>query len=170
MPRRPRVAVLAPAEWRCVANSRELDTIHTMALFGLVFLFVAGVLIGVGIAVGLVGCAVAAALLGLGVVSSSFGIGLRSGRPAIGFRAFLLQCGILAGVPAGALCAWSGQALYTAYGSGWAVPVYGAVAGAITGLLVALLLDCFTRRLHRWASARFISSSPDSRRATERNG
>ena len=140
-----------------------------MALFGLVFLVVALVLMGVGIAVGLVGCAVAAVLLGLGVVSSSFVIGLRSGRPSVGIRALLLQCGILAGIPAGAVCAWLAQSFFAAYGSGWPVLVYGAVGGAVAGVLVALLLDFITRRLHLWASARFISSSSETHHAIDRN-
>lgn len=140
-----------------------------MALFGFVFLVVALVLIGVGIAVGLVGCAVAAVLLTLGVVSSSFVIGLRSGRPAVGIRAFLLQCGILAGIPAGAVFAWLAQSFFAAYGSGWPVIIYGAAGGAVAGVLVALLLDFITRRLHIWASARFTSSSSDPHHEIDRN-
>lgn len=125
-----------------------------MALFGLVFLIVALVLIGIGVAVGLVGCLLTALLVGLGVVSSSFFIGLRTGRAAAGIRAFLLQCGILAGLPAGAVCAWLAQAFFAEYGAGWPVLVYGALGGAFAGLLVALLLDFVSRRLHRWATSR----------------
>lgn len=127
-----------------------------MALFGLVFLVVALVLIGIGIVVGLVACALALVLLGLGVISSSFVIGIRMGRPAAGIRAFLLQCGILAGIPAGAVCAWLAQALFTAYGSGWPVFVYGALGGAVAGAIVALSLDFVSRRFHAWASARLL--------------
>ena len=125
-----------------------------MALFLLVFMLVALVLIGVGIAIGLVACGVAAALLGLGVVSSSIFIGVRSGRPAQGVRAFLLQCGILAGVPAGAVCAWLAKSFFEAYGNDWRVFVYGGIGGAVAGLVVALLLDFSSRRLAGWAAAR----------------
>ena len=131
-----------------------------MALFGLVFLVVALVLIGIGIAIGLVACVLAAALAGLGIVSSSFLIGMRTGRPAVGIRAFLLQCGVLAGIPAGALCAWLAQAFLKAYGSGWPVFVYGAAGGAVAGVIVALSLDFVSRRLHAWASARLLPSTP----------
>ena len=140
-----------------------------MALFGLVFLVVALVLVGIGIAVGLVACGVASVLLGLGVISSSFVIGLRSGRPAIGVRAFLLQCGILAGIPAGAVCAWLAQSFFTAYGSGWPVLVYGALGGAFAGILVALSLDFISRRFRLWASARFLPSRTTASHAIERN-
>jgi hypothetical protein len=129
-----------------------------MALFGLVFLTVALFLVGIGIAVGLVGCGVAAALVGLGVVSSSVAIGIRSGRPAAGIRAFLIQCGLFAGAPAGIVCALIGRAFYQAYGGGWAVPVYGAIGGAFSGVLVACLFDFITKKLHRWAAARLPAS------------
>jgi hypothetical protein len=125
-----------------------------MALFALVFFVVALVLIGVGLAVGLVGCALAAVLLGLGVVSSSAFIGLRTGRPALGIRVFLLQCGLVAGIPAGAVCAWLAQSFFEAYGAGWPVLVYGALGGAVGGVLVALLVDVISRQVHGWASAR----------------
>lgn len=140
-----------------------------MSLFGIVFLIVALILIGIGVAVGLVACALAAGLLGLGVVSSSFIIGLRARRPEAGIRAFLLQCGILAGVPAGAVCAWLAQAFFAAYGSGWPVFIYGALGGAVAGLVVALLLDFLFRRLQNWASARFLPPRPNAPRAIERN-
>lgn len=125
-----------------------------MALFGAVFLVVALVLIGIGVAVGLVACAVAGALLTLGVVSSSVFIGVRSGRPSAGIRAFLLQCGVFAGIPAGAVCAWLVQSFFESYGSGWPVLIYGAIGGAVSGIIVALLLDWISRRFQAWASAR----------------
>jgi hypothetical protein len=127
-----------------------------MGLFGLVFMVVALVLIGVGFAVGLVACLVATVLVTLGMISSSFVIGLRSGRPAVGIRVFLLQCGILAGIPAGALCAGLSQSFFAAYGSGWPVLVYGALGGAFAGLLVALSLDFIFRRAHRWTLMRLV--------------
>jgi hypothetical protein len=125
-----------------------------MALFGLVFLVVMLVLVGVGLAVGLAVLALAAVLLGLGVISSSVVIGLHSGRAAAGIRAFLLQCGFLAGAPAGAACAWLVQSLFEGYGSGWPVLMYGALGGAFAGVLIALSLDFISRRLYNWASSR----------------
>ncbi|HEV7404041.1 MAG TPA: hypothetical protein VGO11_13970 [Chthoniobacteraceae bacterium] len=125
-----------------------------MALFSIVFLLVALVLIGVGVAIGLFACAVAAALVGLGVVSSSIFVGIRSGRPGHGVRAFLLQCGILGGIPAGAVCAYLAKSFFEAYGNDWRVFVYGGIGGAVAGVIVALLLDYSSRRLAGWASAR----------------
>jgi hypothetical protein len=139
-----------------------------MALFGLVFFVVAVVLFGIGVAVGLVGCALAAALLGIGVISSSVFVGLRSGRAATGLRAFVLQCGILAGIPAGAVCAWLAQSFFEAYGKGWPVLVYGALGGAFAGLFVALLLDFISRRAQSWASARLLPPGSEPVSAIDR--
>jgi len=125
-----------------------------MALFGLVFLVVALILIGVGIVLGLVICAIAAVLVAVGVLSSSVVVGLFSRSAASGVRAFLLQCGILAGVPAGILCAWLAHSVFEAYGSGWLVFLYGALGGALGGIIIALLVDFIYRRVHTWAAAK----------------
>ena len=139
-----------------------------MALFGLVFLVVALILIGVGLAVGLVACALAGVLMGLGVISSSVVIGLRSGRPAVGVRALLLQCGVLAGIPAGAVCAWLAQSFFAAYGSGWPVLLYGALGGAFAGILVALSLDFISRQLQAWVYSRLHRSGSEPTHAIDR--
>ena len=128
---------------------------------------VALILIGVGIALGLIASAVAAALLGVGVISSSVVVGLLSRNSLTGVRAFLLQCGIVAGVPAGILCAWLGHSLFEAYGSGWVVFVYGALGGILGGIIIALLVDFIVRRLHGWAAA---ISSPRSLATCDRKG
>lgn len=133
-----------------------------MAIFTLLFLLVALVLIGVGIALGLAACLLAALLLGMGVLSSSVIVGFRSRSSAEGIRAFLLQCGVLAGIPAGAACAWLGQSLVTGTPGGWPVAVCGALAGAIAGIVVALLLDLASRHLHRWALDRIKPAGKSS--------
>jgi hypothetical protein len=125
-----------------------------MALFGLVFLVVALILIGVGIVLGLAICGIAAALVAVGVVSSSVVVGLFSRSSASGVRAFLLQCGMLAGIPAGILCAWLAHSIFEVYGSGWLVFLYGALGGALGGVIIALLVDFIYRRLHTWAAAK----------------
>jgi hypothetical protein len=123
-----------------------------MFLFSLIFLVVALVLIGVGFAIGLVACVLGACLLSLGVLSSSVFVGVRSGRPALALRAFLLQCGVLVGLPAGAVGAWLGWSLLASFdSSAWAVFGGGALGGAAAGLIIALLLDSSLRRLHYWA-------------------
>jgi hypothetical protein len=131
-----------------------------MELFVIVLFFVAMVLVGVGIAIGLVGCLAAMVLLALGVVSSSFFVGWRSGRPSAGVRAFLLQCGILAGIPAGAVCAWLAHSFFAAYGSEMPILLYGALGGALVGAVVALGLDLMSRQTHRWFSARVLPARP----------
>ena len=125
-----------------------------MELFGLIFLVVALILIGVGLVVGLFACAITAVLFGIGVLSSSVVIGLVTRRPAAGVRAFLLQCALLAGIPAGILCAWLAHSIWAAAGPGWLISLYGALGGAVAGLVIALLLDFIFQRLHRWALAK----------------
>lgn len=128
-------------------------------IFGVVMLL----LLGVGVGVGLFACLIAAALTGLGVVSSSVAVGLYTRRPAAAVRLFLLQCGVLAGLPAGAVCAWLGQQLYSAWselkqtamvGVEWKVPLFGALGGALAGAVLALLLDFCLRRVCVWVEAR----------------
>jgi len=104
-----------------------------MMVFGIIFLIVALVLVGVGIAVGLVAIAVMAALVGLGAVSSSVAIGLVSKKPGRGVRAFVLQCGVLAGLAAGAGSGWMADVLFIEHGAGWPLLVLGAVSGALAG-------------------------------------
>jgi hypothetical protein len=125
-----------------------------MALFGLMFLVVALILIGIGIVVGVVACCIAAVLLAVGILSSSVVVGLLTRRPVAGMRAFLLQCAILAGIPSGILCAWLARAILSAAGPVWLISFYGALGGAVAGLVIALLLDFLFRRMHRWASAK----------------
>jgi hypothetical protein len=139
-----------------------------MALFGLVFFAVALVLVGAGFAIGLVACLVATVLLGLGVISSSFLVGIWTGRTSAGIRAFLLQCGILAGIPAGAVCAWLGHDFLTVYGAELPVLFYGALGGAVAGVIVALALDFISRRAHAWLLTRVLPSNRPTPQAIER--
>lgn len=127
-----------------------------MEIIGLLLGCVMLVLIGIGIAVGLIACALAALLLALGMISTSVLVGVRSGRAADGFRLFLLQCGLVAGVPAGAACALLGSSLAAELRGlvDWQVLIGGALAGAVAGVLVALALDLMTRRLQTWASSK----------------
>lgn len=114
-------------------------------MFGLV------ILIGVGIAAGLVAFGLAAALTGLGIVSASLAAGFLAGRPQTGVRVFLIQCGVLAGIPAGALCAWILDQVSDHVDESWLIPVYGGIGGAFAGLLIALLMDFIFRRTQAWA-------------------
>ena len=125
-----------------------------MAPAALIFLVVALILIGVGIVIGLLAAGLAAALLGVGVVSTSVFVALFRRSSLAGIRAFLLQCGLLAGIPAGVLCAWLARSVIDTYDAGWLVFVYGALGGAISGVVIALLVDAVVRRLHAWAAAK----------------
>lgn len=125
-----------------------------MGIPGLILLFVMLVLIGIGIAVGLFACAIAAALVTLGVISSSVALGFFTKRPATAVRAFLLQCGVLAGIPAGAVTAWVGRAFLEKVDQSWMVAVYGGIGGALAGALLALLLDFIFRPTHAWVEQR----------------
>jgi hypothetical protein len=125
-----------------------------MGIPGLILLLVMLVLIGVGIAVGLFACAIAAVLVTLGVISSSVALGFFTKRPATAVRAFLLQCGVLAGIPAGAVTAWVGRAVLEKVDQSWLIAVYGGIGGAFAGAILALLLDFIFRRTHAWIESR----------------
>lgn len=127
-----------------------------MAIVTLILAAIVLFLIGAGIAAGLIACAFAALLVGLGVLSSSVVVGLRSGRATDGIRAFLLQCGIIVGVPAGAICALFATSLMEELQGAvdWPMLVGGSLVGALAGIMVALTVDAMSRRLHAWAVLR----------------
>lgn len=125
-----------------------------MGIPGLIAMVVMIVLIGVGIGIGLFACLIAVALGMLGVVSSSVALGFFTKRPATAVRALLLQCGVLAGIPAGAITAWVGRALLEKVDESWMIAVYGGIGGAFAGALLALLLDFIFRRTHAWLEER----------------
>ncbi|MCF7787053.1 MAG: hypothetical protein K9N47_13085 [Prosthecobacter sp.] len=125
-----------------------------MGIPGLIALLVMVVLIGVGIGIGLVACAIAAGLTMLGVVSSSVALGFLTKRPATAVRALLLQCGILAGIPAGAVTAWVGRTVLQNVDESWMIAVYGGIGGAFAGALLALMLDFIFRRTQAWVEER----------------
>ena len=113
------------------------------------------VLIGAGVVLGVVAVALTLGLVAAGVVSSSVMIGVWRGRAQAGLRAFLLQCGIVAGIPAGMLCAWVATTLWEQI-SGTLVVVLasGGLAGALGGAVVALMFDFLAVRVHGWLAAR----------------
>ncbi len=125
-----------------------------MGIPGLIALLVMVVLIGIGIGIGLFACLLAGALAALGVVSSSVALGFFTNRPATAVRALLLQCGILAGIPAGAVTAWVGRAVLEKVNESWMIAVYGGIGGAFAGAVLALLLDYILRRTHAWLEQR----------------
>lgn len=118
------------------------------------------VLIGVGIAIGLVACALAAALVATGMISASVIVGIRNGRAADGIRLFFLLCGALAGVPAGAVCAWLMHEFYLSAGDDLMILVCGGLTGGVAGILVGLSLDYISRKGHDWAQAKLAGRTP----------
>jgi hypothetical protein len=125
-----------------------------VAILGLIFLAVALMLVGVGLAFGLVVAAITLLLLGLGVASSSLFIGIRSASASAGLRAFLLQCGVLGGVLSGVICAWFADSFLQAYGGITPVLIAGAFGGAVAGVLLALLTEYVLRRGAAWVTNR----------------
>lgn len=125
-----------------------------MGIPGLIMLLVMVVLVGAGIGIGLFACAIAAGLAMLGVVSSSVALGFLTKRPATAVRALLLQCGILAGIPAGAVTAWVGRSVLEHVDESWMIAVYGGIGVAFAGAMLALLLDFIFRRTHAWVEQR----------------
>jgi hypothetical protein len=131
-----------------------------MEIVTLILAAIALVLIGIGIAVGLVVCALAALLVGLGVISSSVIVGIFSGRATDGLRVFLMQCGIIVGVPAGAICALLASSLVAELQgvADWPVLIGGGLCGGLAGIAVALAFDFMSRHLHTWARLRLKST------------
>jgi hypothetical protein len=124
-------------------------------IFSIFAIVIMCVLIGVGIVLGCVGVALVAALVAAGVLSSSVVVGIWRGRAQAGWRALFLQCGILAGIPAGMLCAWVGTQLWQQI-DGTLVVILGtgALAGAVGGAVIALFFDIIATRAHSWLAAR----------------
>ena len=113
------------------------------------------ILVGVGLALGGVAALLTLGLVAAGMVSSSVAIGVWRGKAQAGLRAFFLQCGIAAGIPAGMLCAWVGTQLWSQVDAGTIrVLIAGGLGGALSGLLVALLFDFIARRVQTWLAAR----------------
>ena len=119
------------------------------------------VFIGIGLVLGAVAVALTFALVAAGVVSSSVMVGVWRGKAQAGLRAFLLQCGILAGIPAGMLCAWVATTVWEQI-SGTLVVVLaaGGLAGALGGAVVALMFDFLAARVHGWLAARLDRAKP----------
>lgn len=119
------------------------------------------VLIGVGIVLGVVAVAITFVLVAAGMVSSSVMVGVWRGRAQAGLRVFLLQCGILAGIPAGMLCAWVATSVWEQInGTLVVVLAAGGLAGAIGGAVVALMFDFLATRMHGWLAARLDRTKP----------
>lgn len=112
------------------------------------------VLLGAGLAIGLFACALAAGLLGMGIISSSFIVALQSKSPSRGIFAFLLQCGIFTGIPAGAVCAWLFQTIFSGSYAVSSMIVAGALSGALAGVLVAVMLNFVVARFFQYVSSR----------------
>jgi hypothetical protein len=124
-------------------------------IFSMLGLVVMLMLIGAGIVLGAIAAGLTLLLVAAGVVSSSVAIGLWRGRAQAGMRAFFIQCGIAAGVPAGMLCAWLGTHLWAQLDQGTVrILVIGGLGGALSGLVIALLFDFIARRVQAWLSAR----------------
>ena len=121
-----------------------------MGLIGIIVLFIMLILVGIGIAIGVAAGLAATGLLGLGVISSSILVGLRTGKPSHGIRAFLLQCGLAAGISSGLLGAGLVE-LFLGTGIGWPIYAGGAGIGVLVGVAVALIVDDNWRWIHSWA-------------------
>ncbi|MBK1880943.1 hypothetical protein JIN85_00870 [Luteolibacter pohnpeiensis] len=136
-----------------------------MVVFGLIALLIVLVLMGVGIAIGLFACLILSALMALGVISSSLVIGFKSGKYSHGIRAFFLQCGVVAGLPAGCVCTWLAVKIFDIPIQSWIAIGAGALAGALAGLLTGLVLDqlfrLFIQQLRKQVAARKMKRLPN---------
>ena len=99
------------------------------------------VLTGIGIAIGGIAAGITALFIGVGIVSSSVVVGYLRRRPSAAIRALLFQGAALTGIPCGIAAFWIGRQLAHVHLSiaGWVV--WGALSGALSGLLVAFVLN-----------------------------
>lgn len=105
-----------------------------MGFVGVIFLMVALLLIGVGLALGLMVGGMIALLMATGMVTSSLWVGWKSGRPAAAVRAMALQVGAAVGGGVGGILGWA-MALN---GEETISPGWGWGAGAMAGLGVGI--------------------------------
>src|SRR6266550_895284 len=126
-----------------------------MGALGLLGAAVALILVGVGLAFGTLAAFLAVILVVAGVVSSSVAVGLLRGTARAGFRAFVVQCGVVAGVPAGMLSAWIASSVrHIMEADLFWILLVGAISGAVAGACVAMLFVFIVQRLGNWAGAR----------------
>ncbi len=139
-----------------------------MELITIPILIVMLVFVGIGIGLGLFACGLAAVLVMGGVISSSAALGLITKRPAVAVRMFLLQCGVLTGIPGGATAAWLGQQLFENFMAAqalipgdwnWQILVIGGLGGGFGGAALALFMDFMFRRSHAWLAERASRST-----------
>ena len=133
---------------RCGGLSGEGARMAIVSLIGLIVMLL---LVGAGIALGAAAAVATVLLVTAGVVSSSVAVGLWRGKAEAGLRALLIQVGIVTGIPAGMLCTWVATQLYAQADAELVrVLAIGAVCGALSGLVVALLFDFIARRVQAW--------------------
>jgi hypothetical protein len=125
-----------------------------MALFGLVFLVVALILMGVGMVMGLCIFAVAAAAVGLGMVSTSVACGVLQKKPSTGLRAFFYQFFVAVFFAAGIAATWLASTIGELSLPISSIFVIGALSGISVGLGFGLihswLLDLVAGQLKRF--------------------
>lgn len=127
-----------------------------MAIFGLIFLVVFLVLIGIGLAIGLVALAVTGAFLIAGVFSTSALFGFLKRSPMAGLELFLLQIFVVAGTFSGAGLS---LLLVPFMELGMEKPIQFLLVGASGGLLAGTLLALCLQRLIKTIRCRLHSKS-----------
>ena len=110
-----------------------------MFIFGIIFLVVALVLIGIGLAIGALIFVAAAAAIGVGMISSSVACGILQKKPSAGFRVFFYQFFTLTFLAAGIVLTWLVSAFAELHFSGWSIVAIGSLAGISVGLLFSIL-------------------------------
>lgn len=125
-----------------------------MAIFGLLFLIVALVLIGVGIVAGLILSAITAAFVFAGILSTSAAIGVWFKRPGPAIRAFTYQLALATAIPCGISLIWAISALFSLGLSLTGILLIGAFAGAAAGLALAAITLWSMDRIQHFLSRR----------------
>lgn len=125
-----------------------------MFVFSLIFLVVALLLIGIGVAIGIGLLLATGAAVTAGIVSTSVVCGVLRRRVTTGMRVFFYQASLVAGVCAGVTVSWLVSAVWNLQLSPEGIVLIGALSGASVGLVFGVahswLLECAAQGVQRW--------------------
>lgn len=113
------------------------------------------VLVGIGIVIGVAFLACASVFIALGVISTSALIAIVKRRFSAGLRALHYQLSALIGLPCGIGALWLGCLLFEVHLRHRYVIAAGSAIGVVAGIVIAFILDRFSRFVYR----RFMQAS-----------
>ena len=110
-----------------------------MFIFGIIFLVVFLILIGVGLALGILIFAAASTAVGFGLISTSVACGIIQKKPSTGFRIFFYQFFIVTFLITGVAATWLVSFLGNLQIQIVPIILIGTISGISIGLIFGLL-------------------------------